>query len=225
MLIRKVACCFWGVQAGLFSLVASRVVCAGTAKKGGVVIAPGPLRCQACCSYQHHRYPSAGKARVPGTAAAVALLPSQLSGCWHVATAVCATDGWVLIMQQADVDVSRIFHMRACLDQGPATAAAALCCCWGAAAADEDFEKWCTQLFDALEAQPELLGAAAAAGGGNEILATYRVELLEGERHLVGPCSCSHCVVFVCPVLCCACTSSPMLAVGCCVVTGAFSGR
>jgi NADPH-ferrihemoprotein reductase len=42
---------------------------------------------------------------------------------------------------------------------------------------DDDFEKWCTELFAALDAKPELLGAAAA-GGGSETLAAYRVEVL-----------------------------------------------
>jgi hypothetical protein len=57
-------------------------------------------------------------------------------------------------------------------------------CCRRAACAhartDEDFEKWCTQLFEALEAQPALLGAAA--GGGDESLATYRVEVVAGGK-------------------------------------------
>lgn len=51
-----------------------------------------------------------------------------------------------------------------------------VCVCW---TADDDFEKWCTALFEALDAAPELLGAAA--GGGDESLATYRVTMLEGE--------------------------------------------
>ncbi|KAF6251355.1 NADPH-cytochrome P450 reductase [Scenedesmus sp. NREL 46B-D3] len=42
---------------------------------------------------------------------------------------------------------------------------------------DDDFEKWCTELFAALDAQPELLGAAAVGGGG-DTLAAYRVEVL-----------------------------------------------
>jgi NADPH-ferrihemoprotein reductase len=42
---------------------------------------------------------------------------------------------------------------------------------------DDDFEKWCTELFAALDAKPELLGAAAV-GGGSETLAAYRVEVL-----------------------------------------------
>jgi hypothetical protein len=47
------------------------------------------------------------------------------------------------------------------------------------ARADEDFEKWCVSLFEALDAAPEVLGAAAA-GGGDQSLATYRATLLEG---------------------------------------------
>lgn len=43
---------------------------------------------------------------------------------------------------------------------------------------DDDFEKWCTDLFAALDAQPALLGAAAAEGTGSDTLAAYRVELL-----------------------------------------------
>jgi len=50
---------------------------------------------------------------------------------------------------------------------------------------DEDFEKWCTSLFEALDAQPELLGAAA--GAGDESLATYRVTLLEGDKKAAAP--------------------------------------
>jgi hypothetical protein len=42
---------------------------------------------------------------------------------------------------------------------------------------DDDFEKWCTELFAALDEKPELLGAAAV-GGGSETLAAYRVEVL-----------------------------------------------
>ncbi|KAF8065880.1 ATR2 [Scenedesmus sp. PABB004] len=42
---------------------------------------------------------------------------------------------------------------------------------------DDDFEKWCTDLFAALEAEPELLGAAAGEGEGGSTVATYRVEL------------------------------------------------
>jgi NADPH-ferrihemoprotein reductase len=42
---------------------------------------------------------------------------------------------------------------------------------------DDDFEKWCVDLFAALDAKPELLGAAAE-GGGSDTLAAYRVEML-----------------------------------------------
>lgn len=45
---------------------------------------------------------------------------------------------------------------------------------------DDDFEKWCTDLFAALDAEPELLGDKAE-GSGSETIATYRVELLPGE--------------------------------------------
>lgn len=62
----------------------------------------------------------------------------------------------------------------------------ALCCL----NTDEDFEKWCAVLFEALEEQPELLGAAA--GAGDESLATYRVTMVEGTLAL-----CSFCVLVV----------------------------
>jgi NADPH-ferrihemoprotein reductase len=43
---------------------------------------------------------------------------------------------------------------------------------------DDDFEKWCTDLFEALEAAPEVLGAAAGEGAAGAVsLASYRVEL------------------------------------------------
>jgi hypothetical protein len=51
-----------------------------------------------------------------------------------------------------------------------------LCC----VAADDDFEKWCVSLFEALEGAPELLGAAVE-GGGDESLAEYMVTMLDGE--------------------------------------------
>lgn len=51
---------------------------------------------------------------------------------------------------------------------------------------DDDFEKWCSSLFEALEASPELLGAAAA-GGGDQTVATYRVTVLEGDRKAAAP--------------------------------------
>lgn len=53
------------------------------------------------------------------------------------------------------------------------------CCLLFLLRTDEDFEKWCGQLFEALEAQPELLGAAG--GSGDASLATYRVAVVEGE--------------------------------------------
>jgi hypothetical protein len=57
---------------------------------------------------------------------------------------------------------------------------AVLCC---VAPTDEDFEKWCVSLFEALDAAPELLGAAAS-GGGDQSLATYRATVLEGGRRM-----------------------------------------
>lgn len=56
------------------------------------------------------------------------------------------------------------------------TSAMCMCAC---ACTDEDFEHWCVSLFEALEASPDLLGAAA--GSGEDSLATYRVTLVEGE--------------------------------------------
>lgn len=44
---------------------------------------------------------------------------------------------------------------------------------------DDDFEKWCGDLFAALEAAPQLLGARAAPGAENPV-ATYRIEVLTG---------------------------------------------
>lgn len=57
---------------------------------------------------------------------------------------------------------------------------------------DDDFEKWCNDLFVALEAEPQLLGSKAEAGAGVETIATYRVELLPGKSRLKvkGQCSC-----------------------------------
>jgi NADPH-ferrihemoprotein reductase len=57
---------------------------------------------------------------------------------------------------------------------------------------DDDFEKWCNDLFAALEAEPQLLGSKAEAGAGVETIATYRVELLPGKSRLnvKGQCSC-----------------------------------
>lgn len=42
---------------------------------------------------------------------------------------------------------------------------------------DDDFEKWCTDLFAALEAEPHLLGAQSTSGT-EQTVATYRVEVL-----------------------------------------------
>ncbi|WIA17179.1 hypothetical protein OEZ85_014062 [Tetradesmus obliquus] len=52
---------------------------------------------------------------------------------------------------------------------------------------DDDFEKWCTDLFAALDAQPALLGAAAAEGTGSDTLAAYRVELLPAGSKAASP--------------------------------------
>eukprot|EP00878_Enallax_costatus_P012884 GHUV01013453.1.p1 GENE.GHUV01013453.1~~GHUV01013453.1.p1 ORF type:complete len:518 (+),score=136.11 GHUV01013453.1:949-2502(+) len=42
---------------------------------------------------------------------------------------------------------------------------------------EDDFEKWCTELLAALDDQPQLLGAPAESGT-EQVMATYRVEVL-----------------------------------------------
>lgn len=56
---------------------------------------------------------------------------------------------------------------------------------------DDDFEKWCTDLFTALEAEPQLLGSLAAPGA-EQAVATYRVEVLPGmEQQAIARSTCS----------------------------------
>lgn len=47
---------------------------------------------------------------------------------------------------------------------------------------DDDFDKWCTELLAALDLQPQLLGARADTET-EQVMATYRVEVLSGGQH------------------------------------------